>query len=235
MAAQRLTAMPPGGHQVSQAAEGTGHRLGLMVVVHGGEIAPGGVSAHLDHPGAEFDADDEPAQQQDHQQARRDLVGAEEADEEPGLEQQRFPAEAVEALPDRRDREVQGPHRQEHRDRHPGRSCLGQTDDRRGGQDHSDHGHQAQAGVRIREALPPEERRRLRGGGQGDEARGRGQTALAEEGRELGERGGEGDEIEHPEAPLDHLTRDRVVLGREQGQHRSDVHGDHLQVRFFTS
>ena len=110
VAAQGLTLVPPAGHEVGAAAQRVRHRLRLMVIVHGGEVTPGRVPAHLDHSGTEFDADDEPAQQQDHRQSRGHLVGAEEADEEPCFEQQRFPAEPVEALPDRHDREVQCPH-----------------------------------------------------------------------------------------------------------------------------
>src|SRR4029453_18874316 len=90
-------------------AQGGGQGLGLVGVVQAGEVTPAVVAAQLDQPGPELDPEQQPAAQPQHQ-GGRDLRGRPQEDgQEPGLQQQRLPAEAVERLADVDNRQVQGP------------------------------------------------------------------------------------------------------------------------------
>ncbi len=183
-----------------------------MVVVERRQVAPHPVAAHLDHPGAELEPEDEPAQEEDHDDRRRDLVGAEERDDEARLEQQALPAERVEGLPDRHDREVEAPEQQEGEHRHPRRAELRKAGDEQGRDQHADRADQAQHPVRVVQA----EDRGLGSAVAGaQELRGGQQAALAEERRELAEAGQERDEEDRSRAALQHLPREFVAGGVE--------------------
>src|SRR3989442_15049067 len=88
----------PARHEVEPAAERVRDRLGLVVVVEAGEVAPARVAAQLDQPCAEHDAEDEPAQAPHDGRWRRQALerapveeGAEEDGEEAGLEELDLP------------------------------------------------------------------------------------------------------------------------------------------------
>src|SRR5205823_13622408 len=86
--------------------ERVGHGLRLVVVVQAREVAPAAITAHLDEPRAELDAECKPAEQIHDGDRRCELRVAEEEREEPGLAQQALPAERVEGLTDVHDAEV---------------------------------------------------------------------------------------------------------------------------------
>jgi hypothetical protein len=180
-----------------------------MVVLEGGEVAPFLAAAHLDHARAEFEPEHQPPAQHDDRQGRRHRVRAEERDDEPGLEQQALPPEAIEGLPGVHDRQVQRPHEQEHEERHPGRAQLRQAEDDgcRGGGTHEAHEPEHPVAV-----VPVEHARRLpeahapQVGGGGEEA------AFARERGELIEGGDERDEEDGGDAPLQYLAREFVVV-----------------------
>src|SRR5437899_12169775 len=85
---------------VEVPAQRVRHRLGLVVVVEAGEIAPAGVAAHLDEARAELEPEHEPAREVDERERGGGPGRAEEDREEPRLEEERFPAEAVEGPAD---------------------------------------------------------------------------------------------------------------------------------------
>ena len=115
---------------VEPPAQRAGHRLGLVVVLEAGQVAPARVAAHLDHPGAELDAEQQPADQDQDQRRRRAAVGSEEDRQEPGLEQQGLPAEGVPGLADVDDRQVHRPQRRPGQHRHDGRGAVDEPGER---------------------------------------------------------------------------------------------------------
>src|SRR5262245_40545526 len=85
-------------------AERVRQRLGLVVKVEAGEVAPTRVVAQFDQAGAQLGAKQHPAQRQDWNWRRFDGGRAQETREEARLEEHRFPAEPVKRLPDVHDR-----------------------------------------------------------------------------------------------------------------------------------
>ena len=219
--ADDLTAVEPAGQQVRGPAERPGHRLGLVVVHQGGEVAPFPPAADLDHPGTELQPEQQPPEQDDDDRRRRLGGGAEEGGEEPGLAQQHLPAEPVERLADTRHRHVPGPQSQETQHRHPGWPGLRQAGDQQGGEDDAGGAQDDQAPVGV--AAPPEDGgaqdlppgRRLDPSCPAEEPGGGEQTVLARQRSELVERGDESDEEQHRDAPLQHLARDLEIHGGE--------------------
>ncbi len=67
--------MEPGGSLVEVPGEGIGVGLGLVVVDEARQVAPAGVAPKLDEAGAEHHAEDEPAQQHDHDRRGRRSAG----------------------------------------------------------------------------------------------------------------------------------------------------------------
>ena len=228
MAAEHLEAMPPARCQVRDTAQGPRHRLSLVMVVHRGQVPPGVVAAHLDHPGTELKAQQHPAQEEQDQQRGRDLVGAEEAHEEPALQQHRLPAEAVEHLPHGMDREVQAPHRAEHRDHAPRRALLRQPHHHRGPQHDAGEAHHSQQAVAVRRAVPPEQRRPRAVPGSREELLRRQQATLTQQHGELAQAREEGQNEHRGHTALDDLAGDQVIVSLQQGQQRGQVHLSHL-------
>jgi hypothetical protein len=96
-------------------AERIGHRLGLEEVVETGQIAPAGVAAQLDQAGAEHQAEQRPAVDPVQQGRWRRDARAGEHREEPDLDEQRFPAEAVPCLAGVDERQIQHVQSRPHR------------------------------------------------------------------------------------------------------------------------
>jgi hypothetical protein len=150
-----------------------------MVVVHAGEVAPAGVAAQLDQPGAKLDPKRQPAEQEQHEERRRGARVAQEDREESRLEQDGFPSEPVELLADVDDREIEHPEGQPHQHRQPERPSLRETGHGRGGEDEPRHRHRAEEAVGVVEV---EQARRFAEAGVAEEARGREQAVLAKQG-----------------------------------------------------
>src|SRR5205085_12622928 len=62
VASQYLDAVQRLGEMVEVPRERVRHRLRLVVVVEAGQIAPAGIAAQLDEPGAELEAEEQPAE-----------------------------------------------------------------------------------------------------------------------------------------------------------------------------
>ena len=101
-------------------ADRTWDRLGFVVIIKAGKIAPAWIAAQLDQAGTNHDAKTKPAKKPDYEQRRpafREWPTIEqrtkENREEPGLEQLRFPSVAVPNLPDVNDGHVHRPENRE--------------------------------------------------------------------------------------------------------------------------
>ena len=190
------------------------HRLGLVMPVHAGQAAPARIAAELDEPGAELDAEGEPAEQEDDREQRRRLGIAEEDRQETGLEQQRLPAERVPRPADVHDRGVERPEHEpgEHRDRQ--RRLLRESQQERGGDDHADPGDDAQPLVGVPEV---EDARRPAERGGRQQVAGRLEPTIAAQRRELVERDEERDQVQRGQSPFEHEPRELVVGGGQVG------------------
>src|SRR5439155_26243474 len=78
VAEQHGEAMEQLGRAMEIPAQRVGQRLGLVVVVQAGEVAPAAVVAELDETGAELYAEQNPAQEQDWNERRSHRRGTEE-------------------------------------------------------------------------------------------------------------------------------------------------------------
>src|SRR2546430_6843270 len=76
------------------------HRLSLVVVVEAGQVAPAAVAAHLDQPGAELDAEQEPTYQHDEAELRSGRGGGGGESGGGGLQKEGVPTEGGESLAD---------------------------------------------------------------------------------------------------------------------------------------
>ena len=175
-------------------------------------------TADLDHPGAELQPEHQPPEEHD-DHGRRRLVGrSEERREEPRLDEEHLPAEPVERLADRHDREVAEPQREEAEHRHPGRAELGESHDERRRDGRSRRRTARRGGDRCRRT-----RRKIVGfKGQRDRVRAhasssrRGQEApLAEQRPELVQRRDERHHVEGGDPALQHLAGEPEVDCRE--------------------
>ena len=221
MVAEDLHPVPRLGQQMCLPAEGAGHRLGLVVVVQGSQVAPLPAAADLDHAGAKLEPEHQPGQQDQDGPRRGSLVGAEEGHNEPGLQQQHLPAEAVKRLPHVDDRHVQQPQRQERQHRNPRRAQLRQAQDDRGGNRHPAPADGPQQTVRV---APTEQGGPAQPAGACQVIRDRQQAALAEESRKLVERGQEGHEVDGGDAALQHLPGELVLRRVKPGRPLHDPH-----------
>ena len=219
MVAQDFAAVKPRRQEVRLAAEGAGHGLRLVVVHQRREVAPLPPAADLDHSGAELQAEHQPPHQHDHRRGRRLGIRPEEGREKPRLEQQHLPPEPVERLPDRGDRHVSEPQREESEHRQPGRAELRDAGDEQRRDDDPGDAQRDEAPVGV--ADPAEQRRaqqlrarRVRGRPR-EQRRRRQQSALAEQWPELGEARRERDQEQRGGAPLEHLPRELEVDRRE--------------------
>src|SRR5262249_41571567 len=103
---------PPGG-EMQGPAQGIRDRLGLVVIVETGEVAPAGIAPELDQSRPQHDPEGEPAEEpEDRQRGRtpgertRVQERAEEDGEKAGLEKLDLPAVAVPVLSDPDERHV---------------------------------------------------------------------------------------------------------------------------------
>src|SRR6185503_2037485 len=148
------------------------------------QLAPATVTPQLDEARAELDPEGEPAKAEEHEDRRGDGGVAQEHRQEARLEQQRFPAEAVEAAADVHDRLVAGPEHEPGEDRHGQWRRLRQPDDEGCGDRDPERAQRPEPGVRV--ADPAEDRGRVAEPEPGAEQPWRGfQAALAAERREL--------------------------------------------------
>ena len=199
MVAEHLRAVKPLGQVMEIPAQRIWHGLRLVVVVEAGEVAPAAIAAHLDQPRAELDPKEEPSEQHDEREERCHARGAEEDREEPGLAQERFPAERVEGLADVHDREIERPERRPPRHRERERKKVGRADDRARGKGEPgprDREKDSIGVTDVEEARRATERDRTNEIGNGE------QPVLAEEGTELVDRDQERDEIDRGERTL---------------------------------
>ena len=215
MVARHLDSVQRLGQVMEEPAQRPRHRLGFVVVVQTGQIAPARVAAHLDQPGAELDPEQQPARQPQRQHRGRDAVVAEEDRQEPGLQQQRFPAERIPRLPDVDDRQVQHPQRQPHQHRRPQRHQVGRAGD---------------DGRRQCRTEPGDAREQPIGIAQMEDARGsperlpgqkpwhRQYSVLADECPELQCGRDERDQVEGRDATLEHQPA-QPVFGRRKPSH----------------
>jgi hypothetical protein len=206
------------GEVVEPPAESVGQRLGLVVELGAGELAPAPVAAQLDESGAELDAEEEPPQQQDRRPRHRRVVASEERGEEAELEQQRLPPEAVPDLADVDVREVQAPQEQE-RD---GRRCRAQplrdAEHGRGGDREADRREGGRRSVRR----PAVEQARCAAEGHAlDEPAGRRETVFPEEGPPLRQDVGEREDEQDTRSSLQQLARDPQFVRAEELHARS--------------
>src|SRR6266540_2801048 len=183
--------------EIASAAEWFWQRLGLVVVIEAGEVAPALVMAQLDQSRAELDAEKHPAEDDDDDDRRLQVRRSEECGEEPGLAEHRLPSEGVEGLADIDDGEVKRPREEPHGDEERPRRRVGDADEREPGKHDAEPRHAAQEAVGV---APVEERRRIAEADGGEEVADRKEPALAEEGRELVQRGDERDEIDRSES-----------------------------------
>ena len=199
-------------------AQWIGHRLRLEVVIQARQVAPAGIAAQLDQPGAEHQAEQDPSVHPDEPEARRGRGPAEEDGEKAGLEQERLPAESVEGLADVDEREIEEPQR---------------APDDRGGDRAALLGPRAQRQDSERNAGPRSDPERRIGGGEKEKARRRAerdklgeardgqQAALAEQRHELIGRHGERDEVHQRERALEQEAR---IPGRHlTAEYRSET------------
>ena len=121
-----LEGVPGWGGLVGEVSQGVRVRLGLVEVVHAGEISPALVAPHLDQPGPQHDPDYEPPEAQHTdpggRQSGRELAPAQDGDAPDGekscLQQLGLPAEGEPGLADTDQAEVEEP--QEEEDEHVG-------------------------------------------------------------------------------------------------------------------
>src|SRR5947207_15951632 len=106
MIAYNLDPVQRAGQMVKEPAQRIRHRLGFVMVIEAGEIAPAGIAPDLDQAGAEFDSKEEPAKHPDDDQRGRHPCRPEEDREKSGFEEKRLPAEGIEGLTDVDDRQV---------------------------------------------------------------------------------------------------------------------------------
>ena len=91
---------PPMREMVEVPTDRIGQRLGFVMVVETGQVAPAGVAAEFDHARAEHDAEEDPEEQPKDYSRRFGVTRAEKDAEETAFEEDGFPAEAVEDLAD---------------------------------------------------------------------------------------------------------------------------------------
>ena len=148
-------------------------------------------------------------------------VRSEEGREEPRLEQQHLPAEAVEGLPDAHDRHVAEPQREEAQHRHPGRAELRDAehqrradgDARRAQRDEPPVGVARRSGTAWAAAAAPAA---LAKGRAHASSSGAGSSPCSpRSAAELVQRREERDDVERRDAPLQHLPRELEVDRRE--------------------
>src|SRR5947209_9432091 len=96
------------------------HGLRFVEIVEAGEIAPTGIAAQLDESSPEHDPEQQPAKEPNGNLLRDYSRAAEKHREEACFEQNRFPSEAVECLPDIHERKVEEIDGQPNTDREPG-------------------------------------------------------------------------------------------------------------------
>jgi hypothetical protein len=193
---------------VEVPAERTREWLGLVVVVEAAEVTPAAVAAELDQPGSELDPEQQPAVQPQHQGGRGGGGRAEEDGQEPGLEQQRLPAEAVERLADVDDRQVHGPQGQPDSHRHPGRPGVGEAGQGGRGQPGPGPGDHGQEPVRVVEV---EQARRPAEGDGGQEPGCRLEAPFPQQRAELVGRHQERDQVDGGQPPLQEEAAQPVV------------------------
>lgn len=197
---------------VEEPAQRAWHRLGLVVVVEAGQLAPARVAAHLDQPRPELDAEQDPAQQEEHHDRRRDLVVAQEDREEAGLQEQGLPAERVPGLADVHNRQIQDPGHQPEQHAAPERQQTVQSGD-------ECHRHRAADPRPGREeavgAVEMEHARRLPERHPRHEPARRKHPALADQRTELQRRAQERDEIDHGQSLLEDQPAHPVLGGCE--------------------
>ena len=215
--AQDLDPMQGFGQVMKKPAERIGHRLGLVVVVEAGQVAPAAIAAQLDHPGAELDAEHEPAKQQDERPRGDRRPGAEEDGQEPGFEEERLPAERVKDLAHVDDRLVQDPEREPDEDREPRRRHIGKASHHGEAEHEATPCHSQQQPVRVAEV---EEARGLEKGHPAQEQRHRQQSLFAEQRPELVDGDQERDAVHDPQRSLDDESR-QPVIGRLEPIHVS--------------
>ena len=187
------------GQPVEEPAQRTRHRLRLVVVVQTRQIAPALVAAHLDQPGAELDAEEQPPGCHQHCPGWCDVVVAEEHRQEARFEEQGLPAERVPELPDVDDGQICRPQQQPQRHRRPERHRIPEAQHHRGGQRRArpaDHGEEAVRVVQLEDTRCRPERVRAQERGDRQHAAG------AEQPLELQGGSGEGDDVDGRDASL---------------------------------
>ena len=205
---EHLRAVQRARQVVEEPARRARERLGLVVVLEAGEVAPAAVAAQLDQARAELDAEQQPDEQPQDRCGRGDVRGSEERHEEPGLEQQRLPAEAVPDLADVDDRQVEHPEHGPQRDAGAEREDVGGARERGDGEDEAERGDDPEDRVRVAQV---EQARVAAEGRAREEARDRRQAALADQRAELRQRDGERDDVDERDEVLDHPAGGRVV------------------------
>lgn len=184
---------------VEVPAQWIGEGLRLVMKVQAGEAAPAGVMAQLDQSRPELDAKEHPAKEKHRDDRRRHLRRSEEAGEKAGLEQHRFPAEAIEILSDVDDGQVERPQDEPHRHRQPQRSALGpprERDDRQGDAGQRDGAEETVVVADVKHAGRLQEARLAQKFPYGQEA------TIAQERAELIERREKRDQVDRREAAL---------------------------------
>ena len=186
--------------------------LGLVVVLEAGEVAPAGVAAQLDEPGADLDAEQEPANEQQDEPRRGGVGGAEEGDEDAGLEQQRLPPERIPDTADLDEGEVDHPQQQEGDHRQPPRAGLRDAEQQ---QDRHAHPDPRQRGHEPVIVAPPEHGGQACPDGAGEHLPRRRQPAVAEQRPPLRQDVHAREQVQRRDAALQQPARQPVPVGLE--------------------
>jgi len=155
MVPSRPEFLEPERRKVKIATYGTRNRLGFVVIVKAGKIAPAWVAAEFDQARANHDAKSKPSKKPDNENWRSALgkrapieQRAKKDRQEAGLEQLNLPAITVPDLPNVHDRHV-------YRPKHREQNCIGVTPKNNKCQTETDPGEDRQCIVRNSE---PKER-----------------------------------------------------------------------------
>ena len=221
--AQYLDVMEAPRQVVEEPAERIGHRLGLVMVVEAGEVPPARIAAELDQAGAELHPEEQPAEHPDHDQRRSHPGRPQEDPQKTSLQQQRFPAEGIEGLPDIGDRQIERPEREPDQHPHKQGRRVDQPDD-----DQCRQGDAKRSGGRQESVGVPKVKKTggLPEGHPAEKARGRKQASLAEQRAKLIEGDQEGDQVDHTQPAGDHQPAQPVVGGVQpvgQGHRRESA------------
>ena len=159
--------------------------------------------AELDESGTHFGAEEHPAEDEDGDDRRLGVRGAEEGGEESCFEEHGFPAEAEEFLANVHDGEIEDVEDEPCGNGESNRAALGETEESEDGEDEAGPGDDVDEAVGE---VQVEEARSFAPGGVAEEDRDWKQAAFAEERFELADYGEEGDKVDGGHSALDEYT-----------------------------